>query len=58
MARRGEEPRLGDVGLVGVGLGAGERGIEPRQFLGALVNAALEVLVGAFQRLGGLDAGR
>ena len=31
VARGGDEARLGDVGVVGLGLGALERGVEPRQ---------------------------
>ena len=58
VAGGGEEPGLGDVGLVGFGLGAAELGVEPRQLLGALAHAALERLVGALQRLGRLHARR
>ena len=58
VARGGEEARLGKVRFLGLALGARERGVEPGQLLGALLDAPLEVLVGALQRLGGLDARR
>ena len=58
MAGGGEEPRLGDVGVVGLGLGAAELGVEPLELLGALAHAPLQRLVGALQRLRGLDARR
>ncbi len=56
VARRREEVGLGDIGLVGLALGARQRGVEPREFLGALAHAPLERLVGALQRFGRLDA--
>ncbi len=58
VARRGEELGLGNIGLVGLALGARQRGIEPREFLGALAHAPLQRLVGALQRFGRLDARR
>ena len=58
VARGGEEARLGDVGVLGFGLGAPELGVEPGQFLGALAHAALQRRVGALQRLGRLHARR
>ena len=58
VARGGEEARLGDVRLLGLALGARQRGVQPGQLLGALLDAPLEVLVGALERLGGLDARR
>ena len=57
VARRGEELGLGNIGGVGLALGAGERGVEPRQLLGALLHAPLQRLVGALQRFGRFDAG-
>ena len=51
VAGGGEEARLRDVGLVGLGLGGGERRVEARQLLGALADALLEQLVGALARL-------
>ena len=56
MAGGGEEMRLGDIGLVRLGLGASQRGVEAGEFLGALPHAPLQGLVGALQGLGGLDA--
>ena len=56
VARRRQELGLGDIGCVGLALGVRERGIEPGELLGALVHAPLECLVGALERLGGLDA--
>ena len=58
VAGRREELGLGDIGVVGLALGARERGVEPRQLLGALVHAPLQRLVGALERLGGFDARR
>ena len=58
VARGGEEAGLGDVGLLGLGLGAAELGVEPGQLLGALAHAPLQRRVGALQRLGGVDARR
>ena len=49
---------LRDVGLVGLGLGAGQLLVEARQLLGALAHALLQRLVGALQRLLRLDACR
>ena len=51
VAGGGEEARLRDVGLVGFGLGGGERRVEARQLLGALAHALLEQLVGAGARI-------
>ena len=42
VARGGEEARLRDVGLVGLGLGAAELLVQARQFLGALADALLQ----------------
>ena len=47
VARRGEEARLRDVRLVGLGLGTGELLVQSRQFLGALADALLQGLVRA-----------
>ena len=58
VARRGDEARLRHIGFVGLGLGAFELGIEPRQFAGALAHAALQRRIGAFQRFGGFHARR
>ncbi len=58
VARGGDEARLGDIGVVGFGLGALELGIEPRQFAGALAHAALQRRIGALQRLRRLHARR
>ena len=55
---RGDESRLGDIGLVGFGLGAMQFGIKPGQLGGALADAALQRGIGALQRFGGLDARR
>ena len=52
VAGGGEETGLGDIGLLGVGLGAAELGIEPRQLGGALAHAHFQRRVGALQRLG------
>ena len=43
--------RLGDVGVVGLRLGAGERLVEARQLFGALTNAPLQRLVRALALL-------
>ena len=56
VARRGDEARLRDVGVVGFGLGALELGIEPGQLAGALAHAALQRRIGALQRLRRLHA--
>jgi hypothetical protein len=56
VAGGGEEAGLGDVGLLGLGLGAAELGVEARQLGGALAHAHFQRLVGALQRLGGGDA--
>ena len=58
VARRGEEPGLGDVGLLGLAFGAAELGVEPRQFLGALLHAALQRFVGALELFRRLHARR
>ena len=58
VARGGEEARLGDVGLLGLALGAPQRVVEAGQFLGALLDAPLEVFVRALERVGGFDARR
>ena len=58
VARGGEEARLGDVGLFGLGLGARERVVEPGQFLGAFLDAPFQLFVGALQRFGGFHARR
>ncbi len=58
VARGRQKPRLRDVGFLGFAFGARERDVEPRQLLGALLDAAFEVFVGAFQRFGRLDARR
>ena len=58
VARGGEEARLGDVGFLGLALGARQRVVEARQLLGALLDAPFEIFVGALQRLGGFDARR
>ena len=58
VAGGGEEAGLGDIGLFGVGLGAAELGVEPRQLGGALAHAHFQRRVGALQRLGGGDARR
>ena len=56
MARGRKEARLGKVGVVRLGLRKRERGVEAREFLGALAHPALQRRVGAFQRLGGANA--
>ena len=56
VAGGGEELGLADVGVVGLGLGARQLGVEAGQFLGALAHPALQSLVGARQRLGRADA--
>ena len=58
MARGGDEAGLRDIGVVGLGLGALELGIEPRQLAGALAHAALQRGVGPLERLGRLHARR
>ena len=58
VARRGEEFGLGNIGLVGLALGARQRHVEAGEFLGALLHAAFERFVGALERLGRLHAGR
>ena len=58
VAGGGEEARLGDVGLLGVGLGAAELGVEPGELGGALAHAHFQRGVGALQRFGGDDARR
>ena len=58
VARGGDEPGLGDIGVVGFRLGALELGIEPRQFAGALAHAPLQRRIGALQRFGRLHARR
>ena len=58
VARGGEEPGLGDIGLLGLALGAAELGIEAGQLLGALLHPALERFVGAFELFGRLHARR
>ena len=47
VAGGGEEPRLGDIRLVGLGLGAGQRFVEPGQLLGALAYPLFQGLVRA-----------
>ena len=56
MARRREEARLRDVRLFGLAFGARQRVVEPRQLLGAFLDAPLQIFIGALERLGGLDA--
>ena len=56
VARGRQKPRLGNIGVVGLGLGADQLGIEPLELAGALAHAALERRVGALQRLRGGDA--
>ena len=51
VARGGEEARLGDVGLFGSRLGAASSSLSAGQLLGALAHAALQRLIGGFQRL-------
>ena len=58
MAGGGEKFGLGNIGGVGLALGAGERHVEQCQFLGALAHAPLQRFVGALERLGGFDARR
>ena len=55
VAGRGEEARLGDVRVLGDGLGAGELGVQALQFGGALVDPLLQELVGRLERLLGLN---
>ena len=45
VAGGGEEPGLGDVRLVGLGLGADQRLVQPGQLLGALADALFQGLV-------------
>ena len=58
VAGGGEEPRLGDVGLLGVGLGANELGVQAGEFGGALANPHLERCIGTLERFGGCHARR
>src|SRR5882672_4328268 len=58
MARRGEEPGLRNIGLLGLAFGTTELGIEPRQFLGALLYASFERFIGACELLRRLHARR
>ena len=58
VAGGGEEARLRGVGFFRVTLGARQRRVQPRQFLGAFAHAPLQRLVGFLQRLGRLDARR
>ena len=58
MAGGGEKFGLGNIGGVGLALGAGERDVEQCQFLGAFAHAPFQGFVRALQRLGGLDARR
>ncbi len=46
VARRGEEARLGEIGFLGLGLGARQRLIETLELGGALLHAPLQPLVG------------
>ena len=55
MAGGGEKARLGDVGLVRLGLGARQLLVETQQLLGAFAHAPLQRLVGRLQRLLRLD---
>ena len=57
VARRRQELGLGNIGGVGLALGARKRGIEPREFLGALAHAPLQRFVGALERFRRLHAG-
>jgi len=56
VARGRQKPRLGNIGVVGLGLGADQFGIEPLELAGALAHATLERRIGALQRLRGGDA--
>ena len=56
VARGGQKPRLGDVGVFGLALGPRELGVQPRQLLGAVAHPLLQRRVGALQRFGSLDA--
>ena len=56
VARGRQKPRLGNVGVVGLGLGADQLGIESLELAGALAHATLERSVGALQRFRGNDA--
>ena len=58
VARGGEKPGLGDIGLVGVGLGAAELGVQPGELGGAFAHAHFQRGVGALQRFGGDHARR
>ena len=58
VARRGEKPRLGDVGVVRQRLGIGQFGIEPFEFPRAFAHAHFERRVCAFKRFGRFDARR
>jgi len=48
----GQEAGLGDIGLVGFALGAPQFLVQASQFLGALVHAPFQGLVGLLKRLG------
>ena len=58
VAGGGQEAGLGNIGLLGAGLGARQLGVEAGELLGALAHAPLQRLVGAFEFLGRLHARR
>ena len=58
MAGGCEEAGLRDVGVLGGALGLRQLGVQSGQFLGAVAHALFQRRVGAFQRLGGLEARR
>ena len=58
MAGRRQEPRLRDVGVLGGALGPRQFRIQPGEFLGPIAHALFQGRIGAFQRLGRLEARR